>query len=91
MDSTVIAGEFHGKKDISEEMGRNSATEVQMEHGWHLDNFYDQANTKSLADQLGMHLLVHKGPYILGIFRWPHNGGGQDDKEQRLDNSEIWA
>ena len=59
MDSTVIAGEFHGKKDISEEMGRHSVTEVQMEHGWHLDNFYDQANTKGLAHQLAYTIITY--------------------------------
>ncbi|KAF5928954.1 hypothetical protein HPG69_002728 [Diceros bicornis minor] len=31
--STVTAEEFHGEKDITEEMGHHSVTEVQMEHG----------------------------------------------------------
>lgn len=61
-DSRVHAGSVHGRKDSSKEMGHHRVTKVQMGHGGHLDQCWNQANAEchtpsysSRPDILGSH------------------------------------
>lgn len=52
---------FHGRKATTEEV-----TEVHVGHGWHMDEWGDQANAEDYTHQLGTCLPVHHNCMYLG-------------------------